>query len=133
VGQLTSLANIALPSSQLREPAVRALSSIHSRDARPFLASLLTSTDSGERMRGVFGLASFANGCPIETDDNVATMDYLRCHQPSVYRTKDTFANLAIQRGSVAQEAANIPSGSSGGAHIRNSTDVVGLIQELDG
>lgn len=57
-------------------------------------------------MRGVFGLASFANGCPTQTDNNVTSMDYLRCGQASHYRNKDTLANFLFVRGSEPQEAA---------------------------
>jgi hypothetical protein len=72
--------------------AAEALVAIHTREALPFLARLLESTDSSERMKGAFGLWSFANGCPPWPDDIVRSMDYYRFQNPSVYRTKETIA-----------------------------------------
>jgi hypothetical protein len=66
VQQLVSIAS-ATPSKELRQAAVRSLAALHSSDTLSFLATLLQSTDSAEQMQGVFGLASYANGCPMQT------------------------------------------------------------------
>jgi hypothetical protein len=95
VRELASIAD-ATPSRELREAAVRSLVAIHSREALPFLSKLLLSADTAEQMQGVFGLASFANGCPMQTNDNTVSMAYLHCNLPSSLRTRDTMANFVI-------------------------------------
>jgi hypothetical protein len=54
VQQLIELASL---SPEMREAVVHAVSSIHTKESLPFLASLLTSADASERARGVFGLS----------------------------------------------------------------------------
>jgi hypothetical protein len=95
VQQLAQLADANTTSSELRKAAVWALATIHTKESLPFLASLLLSSDTYERGRGVFGLSSFANGCPSQTSDSVRTMDYLQ-FKPTPYRNAETEANFAI-------------------------------------
>lgn len=91
--------------AELRAPAVHALASIHTREALPILATLLESSDPGERMKGVFGLSSFATGCPVQTPDNVVSMSYLRTSRTGPYSTPETVAHFAFRRGPAEQEA----------------------------
>lgn len=104
VRQLAAMTNDA-GMSPLRPAAIRALAAIHTKEALPTLAGLLGSDDPAERMAGVFGLSSFANGCPLQTPDNVVNMDYLQFKNPSLYRKPDTTAHFAFRRGSVEQES----------------------------
>jgi hypothetical protein len=104
VRQLAAMADTPLGTGDLREAVVRALSSVHTREALPFLSQLLTSSDSNERMRGLFGFSSFANGCPYQTNANVASMDYLRC-PPGPYTTADTLASFIVVPGNALQES----------------------------
>lgn len=90
--QLVILAETPSIDPDVRIAAVRAISSIHTKEALPFLASLLSSADAEEARRGVFGLSSFANGCPPQTPDNVKSMDYLQFKNPSPYRTQETMS-----------------------------------------
>lgn len=90
--------------SELRPAAIRALAAIHTKEALPALAGLLQSDDAEERIAGVFGLSSFANGCPAQTPDNVVSMEYLQFKNPSPYRNSDTIAHFAFRRGPAEQE-----------------------------
>jgi hypothetical protein len=55
-------------------------------------------------MRGVFGISSFVNGCPMQTAENVKSMQYLQCEQATPYKNKETAANFAFRRGPADQE-----------------------------
>lgn len=103
VKQLGAMTNDAR-FSELRPAAIRALAAIHTKEALPVLAGLLQSNDPEERMTGVFGLSSFANGCPAQTPDNVVSMEYLQFKSPSRYRKPDTIAHFAFRRGPAEQE-----------------------------
>lgn len=105
IQQLAILAETPSIDPEVRAAAVRALSSIHTKEALPFLASLLSSADAEEARRGVFGLSSFANGCPPQTPDNVKSMDYLQFKNPSPYRTKETMSAFLSPNGPSAQVA----------------------------
>jgi hypothetical protein len=106
VQDAASLAASAPPGSNgLRAAAVRALAAIHTPGTLPFLATLLSSADPSEQERAVYGLSSFANGCPVQSPRNAASMAYLECNQPSSYTTADTLANFGFRQGLPAQEA----------------------------
>lgn len=106
VEQLARMATAnATASPEMRAAAIHALAAIHARETLPFLASLLVSSDAGERMKGVFGLSAFANGCPVQTPANVASMEYLQFKNASPYRNGDTIAAFAFRRGSAEEEA----------------------------
>jgi hypothetical protein len=102
VQQLIEIANGSSSSSELRTAAIRAITAMHTRDSLSFAATLLDSSDPAERMRGVFALSSFANGCPPQTPE---TGDqFLQCKIPSAYRTKETMDEFAFRRGPEDQE-----------------------------
>ncbi|MGI9072859.1 MAG: HEAT repeat domain-containing protein [Bryobacteraceae bacterium] len=105
VQQLVEFAQASSTPPELRSAAVMALASIHTKESLPFLASLLSSSDPEERMRGLFGLSSFANGCPPQTPENVTSGDYLQFKYPSLYRTKETIAEFAFRPGPADQES----------------------------
>jgi hypothetical protein len=65
VTQMVSFAGAAPLGSPIRAGAIRALAAIHTRETVPFLASLLSSSDSSEKERAIYGVSAFANGCPI--------------------------------------------------------------------
>ena len=88
----------------IRAAAVRALAAIHTKETLPFLASLLSSADATEQERALYGLSSFANGCPIETQANATSMAFLQCTGASPYKTTQTAANLAFRAGTPEQE-----------------------------
>jgi hypothetical protein len=82
--------------SELRDPAIHALAAMHSAAALPFLAQLLESADLGEQALGAFGLSSYANGCPMQSNQNATNLAYLQCGTPGAYRTEATMRNFAI-------------------------------------
>jgi hypothetical protein len=94
--QLAQLADAQSTSVELRQAAIWAVSSIHTRESMPFLAGLLLSSDPDERARAVFGMSSFANGCPPQTLDNVKSMEYLQFKNPSLYRNVETIAHFTL-------------------------------------
>jgi hypothetical protein len=95
VQQLASLIKRTAP-SELRNAAVWALAAIHTKDSLSMLADLLTSSDPSEQVRAVFGISSFANGCPPQTSANVQSMGYLQFKNPSPYRTSATIAHFIL-------------------------------------
>ena len=96
VQQMVAIADTPEIDADLRGAVVHALVSIHSKEALPFLASLLSSQDPNEQMNAVIGLSSFANGCPMQTPANVTSMDYIQFRNPSPYRTRQTIAAFAF-------------------------------------
>ena len=104
VQQLAAFAAGVPAGSDIRNASVRALAAIHTTETLPFLASLLSSADANEQERSVYGLSAFANGCPMQTPDNVVSMAYLQCTQPSTYRTTETFANFGFRPGPPDEE-----------------------------
>jgi hypothetical protein len=104
VVELVNIAESPSTVAQVREAAITALAAVHTKEALLFLASLLSSDDPDERMKGVWGLSSFANGCPPQTPDNVASGDYLHFKYASEYRTKETIDHFAFRRGPKKEE-----------------------------
>ncbi len=104
VRQLAALAGCPESTPELRAAGIKALAAIHTRESLPMLASLLRSFDPREQMQGVYGLSSFANGCPSQTPNNVTTMDYLQFKYPSSYRNPETIAHFGFRRGPESQE-----------------------------
>lgn len=94
--------NPALP-DEIRSASLRALSSIHTPEALPALAALLNSPSPSEQTLGIFGLASFANGCPIQTRDNTASLAYLFCNPSGPYGNQETLQNFALAGASTTQ------------------------------
>ncbi len=104
VTEMVSFARTAPPGSQIRAAAIRAIAAVHTRETLPFLASLLSSRDSSEQERAVYGVSAFANGCPIQTQANAMSMTYLtQCNHSSTYSTPETWAHFAFGPGMADQ------------------------------
>jgi hypothetical protein len=100
--RLIEIANASSTNPGLRSAAVRAITALHTKESLPFAAALLDSSDPEERMRGVFALSSFANGCPSQTPETGDT--FLQCNSPSRYRNQETMAAFAFRRGPDEEE-----------------------------
>ncbi|MGA8581789.1 MAG: HEAT repeat domain-containing protein, partial [Bryobacteraceae bacterium] len=96
VTQLAQYASAGTTTAAMRKAAIRALAAIHTKEALPFLATLLNSSDPFEQGQGVYGLGAFANGCTPQTPGNVVSMAYLSLKNPSKFKTTDTIANFAL-------------------------------------
>jgi hypothetical protein len=90
------------PNTALREAAAHALASVHSAATLPYLATLLGDPDSTLRVEGIGGMAAFANGLPVQTSAQVASLSFLQLPASAPYRTADTMAHFAM--GSTAIE-----------------------------
>lgn len=108
VTQLVQYAAAASTPAQMRRAAVRALAAMHTKEALPFLATLLGSADPFEQGQGVFGLGAFANGCPPQTPANVISMDYIKFKNPSAFKTDDTVANFSFGGNPAADDPAHV-------------------------
>lgn len=75
---------------------------MHTKESLSFAASLLESSDAEERMRGVFALSSFVNGCPAQTPGTGD--EFLQCKSPTPFRTQQILAEFAFRRGPEDQE-----------------------------
>jgi hypothetical protein len=94
--------NSTLP-SDLREVAAFALRGIHTKDALPYLASLLNDPDPQLQAEAVGGLASFANGLPIQTSGGVPSLSFLQMPAHAPYKTEETVAHFAMGPAAIAQ------------------------------
>jgi len=100
VTQMASFAGAAPLGSPIRAGAIRALAAVHTQETLPLLASLLSSSDSSEQERAIYGVSAFANGCPIQTQANAMSLTYLtQCNHSSTYSTPDTWAHFAFGPG----------------------------------
>jgi hypothetical protein len=70
--------------------AVHALREIHSKEALAYLAPLLDSASLRSQYEAVAGIASFANGLPIQTAANTATLSDLAVPPDAPLATTDT-------------------------------------------
>ena len=96
VAQLIAIAkNEALPFN-LRDAALQALAAIHTKETIPFFASLLTRPEGQYQMRAVVAISAFANGCPPETPENRASMEYMQFINPSQFRNRSTIDHFAV-------------------------------------
>ncbi len=90
--------NSGLP-LDLRESAAHALRGIHTKEALPYLATLLDDPETKLQAEGVGGLASFANGLPIQTQASVPSLSYLKFPEHAPYKTEDTVSYFALGEG----------------------------------
>ena len=88
-------------SLDFRQSAAHALRGIHTKDALPYLASLLDDPDIDLQAEAVGGLASFANGLPIQTTAGVPSLSYLQLPDRAPYKTEDTVAHFALGDASI--------------------------------
>lgn len=90
----------------LKMDALRALRSIHTKDALPYLAKFLESEDAELRGQAVAGFTYFVNNWPIETPAAIVGMAFTRPVANAPYRTVETdrynslgrFENAAEER-----------------------------------
>ena len=108
VTQLVQYAAAPSTPAQMRRAAVRALAAMHTKEALPFLATLLDSGDAFEQGQGIYGLGAFANGCPPQTPENVISMDYIKFKNPSAFKTDDTIAHFAFGGNPAADEPEHV-------------------------
>jgi hypothetical protein len=90
------------PNTALREAAAHALASVHSAATLPYLAALLQDPDTTLRVEGIRGMAAFANGLPVQTSAQVASLSFLQLPASAPYKTADTMTHFAL--GSTAIE-----------------------------
>ncbi|MCX6616801.1 MAG: hypothetical protein NTZ98_11990 [Acidobacteria bacterium] len=97
--------NGALP-RPLAYAAAHALRSIHTKEALPYLATLLDAPENELRYEAIGGMAAFANNLPVQRPDNVANLEYLRVQSPGPFTTEDTRAHLALGRQALEHDEA---------------------------
>jgi hypothetical protein len=90
LGQVVDDTNGNLP---FRRAAAFALAAIHTQQALPYLAALMTDADPEMRAESVRGLGSFANGLPVQTTAGTPSLSYLQPQPNSAYRTDDTITH----------------------------------------
>jgi hypothetical protein len=89
--------------TDFRESAAFALRSIHTQDALPYLAALLDDPDTKLEAEAIGGLASFANGLPIQTSAGVPSLSYLQMPAHAPYKTEETMAHFAMGPAAIVQ------------------------------
>jgi len=88
IGSLGKIATSADP--YLQRAAATALMYIHTRDALPFLAQLLGSSDAATREFAMRGLSRFVDNLPIATHENVLSGRASLQQGQAPYRTQQT-------------------------------------------
>jgi hypothetical protein len=90
--------------SSYREAIAHALASIHTATTLPFLAALLDDPIAALRAEAISGIGAFANGLPIQTNADVASLSYSQLSgTSSPYRTEDTILNFARGQQAISQ------------------------------
>jgi hypothetical protein len=89
-----------------REAAAHALARIHTSAALPWLATLLDDPDDALRIEAIGGFSAFANGLPVQTPANAASLAYLQLPASARYKTADTVANFAMGTQAVSRNEA---------------------------
>jgi hypothetical protein len=99
---ISALAKVAQGQEPLRSAAAHALRAIHTEDTLPYLAALLDSDSAIVRYEGVAGIASFANGLPVQTDQNYTNMAFLKPSATAEFQptdeTREHFPGLDLFR-----------------------------------
>jgi hypothetical protein len=85
IAMLGALSNV----DPLRSAAVEALRAIHTQETLPYLAAFLDSASAELRYQAVTGIASFANGFPIQTRENYASMAFLSPSPTARFRSTE--------------------------------------------
>ena len=98
IASLGSLAKSTFPDA-LKGCAVHALRRIHTRETIVFLVSELDSPSQQLQYEAVAGIASFANGLPVQTSQNTADMSAFAIppnSPPSTAETRQNFPSRSI-------------------------------------
>lgn len=85
--------------------AARALAWIHTREALPFLAKMLSDPDPDIRTSGVGGLAMFANNEPVRTVSPISVTPRPPVYEPW-YRTSETANHSIMSKETLMQREA---------------------------
>jgi hypothetical protein len=89
-----AIANLGLISAStdvyMQRNAAFALMSIHTREALPFLASLLSSSDQNSREEAMRGFSRFVENLPIQTNSNTLNGQSVMPQGPTPFRTPET-------------------------------------------
>jgi hypothetical protein len=83
--------------------AVHALRAIHNKEALAYLSPLLDSASARLQYEAVAGIASFANGLPIQTPANTANMSLYTVPPNAPFATADTQKHFPTQRAFTKQ------------------------------
>ena len=83
-----------------------ALASIHTRATLPYLAALLDDPVLDLRAEAVGGMASFANGLPVQITADLTSMRYLQFPEKAPYLTPETRANFGMGKFTIEQDEA---------------------------
>jgi hypothetical protein len=82
--------------------AARALAWIHTREALPFLAKMLSDPDPDVRTSGVGGLSMFANNEPVKPVSPISTAPRPPIYEPW-YRTSETGSHSSMSKETIMQ------------------------------
>ena len=93
LGRVVDDTNGDLP---FRRAAAFALAAIHTQQALPYLAALMTDADPELRAESVRGLGSFANGLTVQTTAGTPSPSYLQPQPNSPFRTDDTVTHAPL-------------------------------------
>jgi hypothetical protein len=97
---LGQLADFASRNPDLKPAVAKAFAAIHTPATLPFLEELLFSPDADFQHQAMYGISTFANGCPMRTRETVVSMTHLICTQPTAFKSTETMANLVFRKGS---------------------------------
>jgi hypothetical protein len=86
-----------------KNAAARALAWIHTREALPYLAKMLSDPDPAIRAYGVGGLAMFANNEPVQAASPISTAPRPPVYQPW-YRTPETASHSTMSKEVIIQQ-----------------------------
>ncbi len=109
VGSISILGTTADAPTQnlaLREAAAHALAAIHTAKALPYLVVLLDDPNQPLRAEAIGGLGAFANGMATQTSAAGPSLAHMQLGGNAPYRTKETIANFAQGKQTVAQNEA---------------------------
>ena len=99
VASLGRMATAQSNPAALRAQATRALYTIHTADAVPWLGALLSDSSTQLQLTAAMGLSSFVAGTGIPTPATMPSLSHLNQRQPSQYRTADTDRHLGYTKG----------------------------------
>jgi len=93
------------PNIQFRFAAAHALARVHTKDALPYLATLMDDSNQELRTEGIGGLGAFALGLPVQTPASIPSMSYLQ-RSSTPYRNAETEANFTYSPFAIKKNEA---------------------------
>ncbi|MBV9505752.1 MAG: HEAT repeat domain-containing protein [Acidobacteriia bacterium] len=103
LGKATTSSSYA---QDFRRATAHALAAIHSIGSLPYLVALFDDPDPDLRVEAIGGISAFANGLPVQSPANVASMGYLQPSSNS-YRTTETIGHFAMGSRAIEQNEAS--------------------------